>query len=175
MKACLLVVFEMTVLVAMMVAIAVQPAMLDRVMGMPSPNERLLTAASAGDQQLVDEALADGASLNARSAGDESNVLHFAAQLGHVSLVQEFIAQGVDVNERNSNGWTPLMFAASNDQAPVVRVLLAHGADPRIRASYAPFDVFHMAEQRMTTRTLVVLREWEQGAHQNAGAPAAED
>ncbi len=58
--------------------------------------------------------------------------MHFAAWLGHVPLVKEFIAQGVDVNERNYNGWTPLMCAASNDHAPVVRVLLAHGADPRI-------------------------------------------
>ena len=160
MRAYLLAVVELAILAAVAVVVAVQPAMLDRVMGMPSPDERFLTAAWTGDDQLVDEALADGGSLRAR-AGDGSNALHFAAWSGRAQLVEWLIAQGLDVNERNNNGWTPLMYASSHDHDRVVRVLLAHGADPAIAVDAAGSDTFDVATNAQATRTRAALREWK--------------
>lgn len=40
------------------------------------------------------------------------------------------VEAGVDVNAPNVRGFTPLMAAAKNDDAALVRDLLAHGADP---------------------------------------------
>ena len=165
---------ELALLVGIVVAVLYQSAALDWAVGVPSVDERSLNAAWDGDEFLVDQALADGASIQARSA-DGSTALTCAAWAGHAALVERLIALGIDVNGGDNNGITPLMYAASNDHDHVVRILLAHGADPRTRASSGPFDAFDMAETRMATQTLAVLREWEQGAHETAGAPAARD
>ena len=174
MKAFLIAALELAVLAGIVVVVSIQPAALDRVLGMPSAHDRLLNAAAEGDEFLVDQALADGASIQARSA-DGSTALTHAAWCGHAALVERLIALGIDVNGGDNNGVTPLMYAALNDHDQVVRFLLARGGDPRVRASYAPLDAFDMAEKRMATRTLAVLHEWEQGAHKTAGAPAAQD
>ena len=42
------------------------------------------------------------------------------------------LERGADVNVKNSDGWTPLIKAASANFPDVARVLLAHGADPDI-------------------------------------------
>jgi len=174
MKAFLIAALELAVLVGIVVVVSIQPAALDWTLGLPSAHDRFLNAAWEGDEFLVDQALADGASIQTRSA-DGSTGLTYAAWAGHSGLVERLIALGIDVNGGNNNGITPLMYAASNDHDQVVRTLLAHGGDPRMRASCGPFDAFDMAEKRMATRTLAVLYEWEQGAHETAGAPAAQD
>jgi ankyrin repeat protein len=165
---------EFAVLVGIVAAVLYLSPALDRAAGMPSADERFLNAAWDGDEFLVDQALADGASIHARSA-DGSSALTYAAWAGHAALVERLIALGVNVNGGDNNGITPLMYAASNDHGQIVRMLLTHGADPRTRASCGPFDAFNLAENRTAERTLAVLREWEQDAHEAAGAPVAPD
>jgi ankyrin repeat protein len=161
MKACFVAVLELAILVAMTVVVAKQPATLDDLMGMPSPDERLLTAAWAGDPQLVDEALADGASLNAR-AENGSNVLTCAAWSGQSPMVARLIAEGAEVNSSTDAGWTPLMYAAASDHVGVVRVLLAHGADPYAAIGAEGFNTFEVAATARATQTQELLRDWEQ-------------
>lgn len=56
----------------------------------------------------------------ARNASDESPLM-MAALKGHTELVQALIAKGGDVNK---TGWTPLHYAASGGQVPVIQQLL---------------------------------------------------
>ena len=174
MKALFTAVSELAVLVGMVVAVLYLSTALDWSAGMPSPDERFLQAAWDGDELLLDQALADGASIRARAA-DGSTALTYAAWAGHAALVERLIALGINIDGGDNNGITPLMFAASNDHDEIVRILLAHGADPRAQASCGPFDAFNLAERPTAKRTLAVLHAWEQGAHAAAGAPAAHD
>jgi uncharacterized protein len=38
-------------------------------------------------------------------------------------------AHGASVHQRGLNGWTPLHYAATRNDAPAIELLLAHGAD----------------------------------------------
>lgn len=49
------------------------------------------------------------------------------------ALIELLLAAGADIQRRGINGWTPLHWAAANDDVPGVRLLLAHGADPAAR------------------------------------------
>lgn len=47
---------------------------------------------------------------------------------GRSSKITHLLEQGADVNERNSDGWSPLMVAASKGNAELVKLLLDRGA-----------------------------------------------
>jgi len=49
------------------------------------------------------------------------------------AVVELLLAHGADVGQRGINDWTPLHWAAANDDAAAVALLLAHGADPDAR------------------------------------------
>jgi ankyrin repeat protein len=60
--------------------------------------------------------------------------LHFAAYNADIERVEELIARGDPVDARDESRYTPLLWScfrgAVGDQLPVVRALLAAGADP---------------------------------------------
>ncbi|CAH0600851.1 unnamed protein product [Chrysodeixis includens] len=60
---------------------------------------------------------------------DGMTALHVAAQHGS-ARVASLLLPHAHVDARDHGGWTPLVWAAENDHAQVVRVLLQHGADP---------------------------------------------
>jgi ankyrin repeat protein len=93
-----------------------------------SVNARLLASARAGDQAGVARAIADGASVNARSRVGES-ALVIALKNDKPALAMDMINAGTDVNLAAANGVTPLMAAAHAGQTDIVRALLAKGAD----------------------------------------------
>lgn len=53
---------------------------------------------------------------------------------GDLALAAEALARGADLNHRSPDGWTALMFAAAEDDAPMVDWLIAQGAHPEERA-----------------------------------------
>lgn len=86
-----------------------------------------------GDTSAVRTLLAAGETL--RTLGDDLG-LHAAAFHGHWQLCQFLLGQGADANRPlRDTGETPLHAALCKAGRPVydhvVRVLLAHGADPR--------------------------------------------
>jgi len=52
-----------------------------------------------------------------------------AAERGDCSRIEELKAQGVDLSAQNPLGWTPLMIAARNGHADVVKMLLELGGE----------------------------------------------
>lgn len=63
--------------------------------------------------------------------------IHEAAAQGDVTAVQRMLAAGTTVDTPNDYGQTPLMEAASQGRAEVVRLLLESGANPRLLNSLA--------------------------------------
>ncbi|MFZ2109579.1 MAG: ankyrin repeat domain-containing protein, partial [Roseiarcus sp.] len=50
-----------------------------------------------------------------------------------LDVVRLLLSFGADVQQRGVNDWTPLHYVVSLDDATVVTLLLAHGADPNVR------------------------------------------
>ena len=64
---------------------------------------------------------------------DGCSAIILAAQSGHTRCIGKLLDAGVDVNEGGrGNGFTPLMWAAQNNQPACVDYLLQHGADPKV-------------------------------------------
>ena len=77
--------------------------------------------------------------LRAKGAAWANPLLHYAARHGDLKRLQEALAGGADVNcIANDPRETPLMAAAGNGQAAAIRLLIAHGADPRKQAGRVP-------------------------------------
>jgi ankyrin repeat protein len=95
---------------------------------MASPaSDRLLEAASDGNLDGVEEALQQGADVNARGAlGDAA--LNLAAQRGHKEVVQRLLDKGADIHNLGGADKTPIMNAAFAGNIGIVRLLLEKGA-----------------------------------------------
>lgn len=52
---------------------------------------------------------------------------------GYKEVAEKLIRKGVDVNAREPLGWAPLLLAISAGNAELVRLLVAHGANPAAR------------------------------------------
>ena len=85
---------------------------------------RLLVEAGANVLARTTNAL-ENHPLHAAVAGSDA-----ASRLASAELL---LKAGAAVNERQSGGFTALMAAAQNGDADLLRVLLAHGADPSIK------------------------------------------
>jgi len=48
-------------------------------------------------------------------------------------IIELLLAFGADIQEHGVNDWTPLHYAAANDDLDGIRLLLARGADPNAR------------------------------------------
>jgi ankyrin repeat protein len=113
----------------------------------------LTVALSYGNTNAALALLDGGAIITARDRAGNTP-LHVAAQQGDLAVVKALIAKGADVNLRTPKSMaggaarggggggrgpaageqTPLMLAAKADHEDVMRVLVAAGADPSIRA-----------------------------------------
>lgn len=49
------------------------------------------------------------------------------------SIIDLLLEYGVDINQHGINDWTPLHFAAANDDVELIQYLLEKGADPNAR------------------------------------------
>lgn len=124
------------------------------------PDSPLTRAAASGDARQVHALLADGADANGPD-GTGITPLSFAARGGHTDAVDALLAGGADPHRpAGGNGWAPLLHAIHKGQnvaamhlldrgaseealnealhmasgyanVPMVKALLAHGADPR--------------------------------------------
>jgi ankyrin repeat protein len=102
---------------------------------MPGFGERtaLMAAAWSGHTPLVRRLLVRGADTR-RQRPSGAHVLDGAAEDGHTEVVELLLAHDPGlVDLPGYEGRTALMAAAVNDRPELVRLLLAHGADPALR------------------------------------------
>jgi len=107
----------------------------------------LHAAAASGDRQAVEDLLAKGADVNAKSELGAS-ALHTAAVYGHKQIAELLIEKGVDVNataERSlwDEGMTALHGSCLKGQKGVAELLIARGADvnAKTKNGYTPLHI----------------------------------
>ncbi|GGL86066.1 hypothetical protein GCM10010840_25020 [Deinococcus aerolatus] len=88
-------------------------------------------AAFFGQEAVAALLLSRGADVNTVSRNAmRVGPLHSAVAGNHAGLVRTLMDAGADVNAAQQGGFTPLMGAAQNGNAELVRLLLSHGARP---------------------------------------------
>jgi outer membrane protein assembly factor BamB len=91
-------------------------------------NEQLWDAARKGNAAAVKALLDKGADVNAKARYDVT-ALHFAADKGHLQVVELLIRHKADLNVRDTfYSTTPLSWAVSKGNTPVVKALILAGA-----------------------------------------------
>ncbi|NET31176.1 MAG: alpha/beta fold hydrolase [Cyanothece sp. SIO1E1] len=101
-----------------------------------SANAQLWDAAIAGDVELVKQALAAGAEIDAldtRRSKTGRRAMNWAAYHNHTTVLRFLIEQGAQINATNQSGFTPLHHAVERNAMDAVQLLLAAGADKSIR------------------------------------------
>jgi ankyrin repeat protein len=94
----------------------------------------LLSAAGAGNTQLIQELLDRGAPVNNRQPQSEDTpLLLLVGNTEQTDNARMLIERGADVNARNWMGQTALFPAATGTDAGMIELLAEHGADPNIR------------------------------------------
>src|SRR5262245_6007345 len=83
----------------------------------------LFDAVAAGDKTAVEQALADGADVDAR-ARDQATPLIVAALSDHLAIAELLLSKSADVMARNSGGFTALHAAAFSGSLPIAQLLL---------------------------------------------------
>lgn len=94
-------------------------------------NTPLMFAARVGDLASAKLLVAAGANVNDQDAWGIS-VVTLAAHSGFLDLVEFLLDEGADANKSEA-GFTALHAAIMRRDEPLVRTLLAHGADPHAR------------------------------------------
>jgi ankyrin repeat protein len=93
----------------------------------------LVTAARSGDVQSIRALCARGADPEQPSGGNDWTPLLHAVHKNQPGSVAALLDAGATPDRATGSGMTPLMMAAGYGSSEVVKVLLAHGANPAIR------------------------------------------
>jgi uncharacterized protein len=103
----------------------------------------LFDAVAAGDNAAVDQAVANGASVDSR-ASDQATPLMAAALANQTVIAEALIDKRANVMARNSGGFTPLHAAANAGSVQIAKLLLDKGAvldDAENKAGVTPLMV----------------------------------
>jgi ankyrin repeat protein len=97
-------------------------------------DQQLFKAVYNGDLKNIEQALENGADINAKDDRDLS-VLRWAVRRHHLKVVEFLLEKGVKINDVSNMGWTALMEASMHGLADIVKVLIAKKADVNIRTT----------------------------------------
>jgi ankyrin repeat protein len=89
---------------------------------------QLMSAALAGQTEMVKALLLHGVDVNART-GEGRTALMFAVINMHAATVQTLLEFGADVNAQSDLGFTALILASCSGDAGIAQALLDRGAD----------------------------------------------
>jgi len=92
-------------------------------------------AVEAGQKEVADLLLDNGANVNAKFGQLRLTPLHIAASQGNKDLAALLIEHGADVNAKyeliwEKSDWTPLRYAIQNGNIELIQLLIDNGADP---------------------------------------------
>ena len=85
---------------------------------------------------------AEGLAATAKLA---STALHYACSAGHYEAADILLTRGAKANGNQEDGYSPLMMASQAKSAPIVSLLLLHGADPKGSTSTDGMTALHIA------------------------------
>ena len=91
------------------------------------------SAVGGSSNEMVKLLFADGATVPNKGSGYWSIFHEWALGAGDPNIADLLLSHKADVNARNSDGQTPLHFAAQQGQLQAVEWLLKHGADVNAR------------------------------------------
>jgi ankyrin repeat protein/mono/diheme cytochrome c family protein len=133
----------------------------------------LMLAAASGASEPVALLLARGADARMRTKRQET-ALGNAATTGNEQTVRLLLDAGAEVNVRNIRGFSPLMLAAGSDTvpAPVVKLLIAHGAETSYTGDYDE-TAHDLAAKRGDTDVVRLLASGSTKGGSPAVAPGA--
>lgn len=121
-------------------------------------------AAFFGQKSTVDFLLARGVDVNATSKNASalrpihSAVAHRGDPDVALGIAKALVEAGAEINVAQQGGWTPLHAAAFHGHAPMVELLLAHGADVHMKADNEQ-TVLAMAVSKKHNETAALLRK----------------
>jgi ankyrin repeat protein len=90
----------------------------------------LMEASRRGNLDIVRALLSAKANPNAQEANGGQSALMWAVSQRHSAVVEELVRRGADVHAGSKTGFTPLMFAAQQDDVESARILISAGANP---------------------------------------------
>jgi ankyrin len=128
-------------------------------------NSPVADAAMKRDAVALRALLQKKADVNAPQV-DGTTALHWAARVDDVEMADLLIGAGARVSAVTRQGVTPMQLAAMNGSAPMLRRLLAAGADPNAPLTSYGDTALMMAARTGKTEALRVLLE--SGASVNA-------
>ncbi len=136
---------------------------------LPSGNKLLMMAMAYGHTEAASALVDAGADIRATDRGGNTP-LHVAAQAGDLVLVKQLLDKGADPNVRTApsttqagrggggggravagGSLTPLMIAARANQLEAMKMLVAAGADPKIRADNGTSTLMYGASAKLAT------------------------
>jgi ankyrin repeat protein len=79
---------------------------------------------------------------------NHSSPLILACYAKSFPMVQRLLEEGADINQQNARGFTALMIAADDDQLEIVKLLLARGADVKLRTNLHKSALYYAAGSR---------------------------
>jgi len=105
-------------------------------------------ACQSGSGPIVERLIAAGVSANATGPEGET-ALHTCAHAGNVDGAKVLLAHGASINAGDSwRGQTPLMWAAAQRHAPMIKALVEAGADVNARSTIIAWERQRTAEPR---------------------------
>jgi len=121
-------------------------------------NTALIIAISRSDENWTGFLLNKGADPNLKGKGGDTPLIA-AARVDFLEAAQWLLGMGAKVDEDNRMGETPLIVAVQRRDAPLVKLLLDHGANPDKSDSAAGYSARDYAARDSRAREILKLIE----------------
>ena len=96
----------------------------------PISDKDFLYLCMSGDARKVEEAIINGANVNAKGHNGDTALMQ-AARYGYVKVAELLLKYGADINAKANNGVTALECAKSNYHRKVAQLLRDHGVEEK--------------------------------------------
>ena len=137
----------------------------------PNGDPLLFTTARNGYRATVDVLLAAKANVNAKNRVGDTPLMA-AALNGHLEIVRKLRTQGADLEPR---GWTPLIYAATGGHDDIVAYLLDQGANIDAQSPNGTTALMMTVREARATTFDLLLRRGADVQHRNENGVSALD